>query len=267
QLIRAIHEHRPTVCFTAPTAYRAMLGMLADFDVSSLRKCVSAGETLPAATLEAWESATGVRIIDGIGATEMLHIFISAAGDDIRPGSTGRAIPGYEARIVDENGKPLPAGEVGLLEVRGPTGCRYLDDDRQLRYVHDGWNYPGDAYRMDENGYFWYVARTDDMIITAGYNVSGPEVEQALLAHAHVRECAVVAKPDPIHSTNIVKAYVVLADACSADTAKRDELTSFVRERIASFKAPREIEFVAALPRTETGKVQRYRLRERAAAE
>lgn len=261
-LIRAIHEHRPTVCFTAPTAYRAMLGMLGDFDVSSLRKCVSAGETLPAATLEAWESATGVRIIDGIGATEMLHIFISAAGDDIRPGSTGRAIPGYEARIVDENGIPLPPGEVGLLEVRGPTGCRYLDDvARQKGYVRDGWNLTGDSYRMDDDGYFWYQARSDDMIVSSGYNIAAPEVENALMTHPDVQECAVIGVPD-VERGHIVKAFVVLRPEARSNPPVAKVLQDHVKSEIAPYKYPRAIEFVDALPRTDTGKLQRFRLRE-----
>lgn len=261
-LIKAIHEHRPTVCFTAPTAYRAMLGMLRDFDVSSLRKCVSAGETLPAATLEAWEAATGVRIIDGIGATEMLHIFISAAGDDIRPGATGRAIPGYQARIVDENGVPVAVGEVGLLEVRGPTGCRYLDDlQRQRGYVRDGWNLTGDSYRMDEDGYFWYQARSDDMIVSSGYNIAAPEVENALLTHADVHECAVIGVPD-VERGHIVKAFVVLHSHAHDNPPTIKALQDHVKSEIAPYKYPRAIEFVDALPHTVTGKLQRFRLRE-----
>ena len=260
-LVRAIHEHRPTVCFTAPTAYRAMLGMLRDFDVSSLRKCVSAGETLPAATLAAWEEATGVRIIDGIGATEMLHIFISATGDDIRPGATGRAIPGYEARIVDESGAPLPPGQVGLLEVRGPTGCRYLDDvDRQRAYVRDGWNLTGDSYRMDEDGYFWYQARSDDMIVSSGYNIAAPEVENALLTHPDVHECAVVGVPDAERGS-IVKAFVVLRPHARNMPPAVKTLQDHVKREIAPYKYPRAIEFVDTLPRTDTGKLQRFRLR------
>jgi 2-aminobenzoate-CoA ligase len=260
-LVKAIHEHRPTVCFTAPTAYRAMLGMLGDFDVSSLRKCVSAGETLPAATLEAWEDATGVRIIDGIGATEMLHIFISAAGDDIRPGATGKAIPGYEARIVDNEGRPLPAGEVGLLEVRGPTGCRYLDDaERQRKYVRDGWNLTGDAYRMDEDGYFWYQARSDDMIVSSGYNIAAPEVENAVLTHPAVHECAVIGVPDPERG-HIVKAFVVLHPHARDNPPSVKALQDHVKNEIAPYKYPRAIEFVDELPHTDTGKLQRFRLR------
>ena len=261
-LIRAINDHHPTVCFTAPTAYRAMLGMLGEFDVSSLRKCVSAGETLPAATLEAWKAATGVTIIDGIGATEMLHIFISAAGDDVRPGATGRPIPGYRARIVDENGKPVPPGEVGLLQVRGPTGCRYLDDvERQRKYVRDGWNLTGDAYRMDSDGYFWYQARSDDMIVSSGYNIAAPEVENALLTHPAVHECAVVGVPDSERG-HIVKAFVVLHAEAQADPPSVKSLQDHVKSEIAPYKYPRAIEFVETLPHTDTGKLQRFRLRE-----
>jgi 2-aminobenzoate-CoA ligase len=261
-LVKAIHECRPTVCFTAPTAYRAMLGMLGEFDVSSLRKCVSAGETLPAATLQAWEEATGVRIIDGIGATEMLHIFISAAGDDIRPGSTGRAIPGYQARVVDENGVPLPAGQVGLLEVRGPTGCRYLDDvERQRAYVRDGWNLTGDTYRMDADGYFWYQARSDDMIVSSGYNIAAPEVENALLTHPAVHECAVIGVPDAERG-HIVKAFVVLHEHARSNPPSFRELQDHAKSEIAPYKYPRAIEFVDALPHTDTGKLQRFRLKE-----
>jgi 2-aminobenzoate-CoA ligase len=264
KLIRAIHEHRPTICFTAPTAYRAMLAMLGDFDVSSLRKCVSAGETLPAATLDAWKAATGVTIIDGIGATEMLHIFISAAGDDVRPGATGRPIPGYEARIVDQAGVPVPVGEVGLLEVRGPTGCRYLDDvDRQIAYVRDGWNLTGDAYRMDEDGYYWYQARSDDMIVSSGYNIAAPEVENALLTHPDVHECAVIGVPD-MQRGHIVKAFVVLHDHARANPPSVKTLQDHVKGEIAPYKYPRAIEFVDSLPHTDTGKLQRFRLREAA---
>jgi len=203
--------------------------------------------------------------MDGIGSTEMLHIFIGAPEDRVRGGSTGLAVPGYVAEIHDDDGNPLPRNAVGRLAVKGPTGCRYLDDDRQTTYVRNGWNYPGDAYRQDEDGYFWYVARTDDMIISAGYNISGPEVEEALLAHEHVKECAVVAKPDPARGTHIVKAYVVLVEETHDAGGKTIELIEFVKARIAAYKVPREVEFVASLPRTETGKVQRFRLREKAA--
>ncbi|MDQ2872071.1 MAG: AMP-binding protein [Candidatus Eremiobacteraeota bacterium] len=266
-LMQAVAKHGVNVVFTAPIAYRAMAELVETHDVRSLRTCVSAGETLPLPIWETWRAKTGIEIMDGIGSTEMLHIFVGSPQGAIRGGATGLPVPGYFAEIHDDDGRALPPNVVGRLAVKGPTGCRYLDDDRQQTYVRDGWNYPGDAYRMDEDGYFWFVARTDDMIVSAGYNISGPEVEQALLAHAEVRECAVVAKPDPLHSTNIVKAFVVLRDECNADDAKCRELKAFVAARIAAFKSPREIEFVAQLPRTQTGKVQRFRLRQQAASE
>lgn len=266
-LMQAIQEYRVNVAFTAPIAYRAMTEMLGKYDVTSLRKCISAGETLPQPVWQGWYDRTGIKILDGIGSTEMLHIFVGSPEEKAIGGSTGQAVPGYIAEIHDDNGKPMPPGSIGRLAVKGPTGCKYLDDERQTTYVRNGWNYPGDAYRMDESGYLWYVARADDMIISAGYNISGPEVEEALLNHADVKECAVVAKPDPVHNTNIVKAYVVPAPGTARDGAKAEELQNFVRSRIASFKCPREIEFVDTLPRTETGKVQRYRLREKAAGE
>jgi 2-aminobenzoate-CoA ligase len=260
-LIRAIHEHRPTICFTAPTAYRAMLGMKEGFDLSSLRRCVSAGETLPRPTFDAWREATGLKIIDGIGATEMLHIFISASDDDIRPGATGRAVPGYRAKVVDDAGNDVPVGEVGRLAVRGPTGCRYLDDvERQQVYVQNGWNLTGDSYRMDEDGYFWYQARTDDMILSSGYNISGVEVENVLLDHPAVQECAVIGVPD-VERGQLVKAFIVLRGTDeTAPTIK--ELQDFEKAEIAPYKYPRAIEFVQQLPRTDTGKLQRFKLRE-----
>jgi 2-aminobenzoate-CoA ligase len=262
-LIRAIEEFRATVCFTAPTAYRAMLGLLAQHDVSSLRKCVSAGEALPLATFEAWERATGRRIIDGIGATEMLHIFISASDEEIRPGSTGKVVPGYEALIVDDQMRPVPDGEIGRLAVRGPTGCRYLHNvERQRIYVRDGWNLTGDSYRRDADGWFWYQARTDDMIISAGNNISGPEVEGVLLEHPAVQECGVVGVPDEERG-QVVKAFVVLKpDGPPPSDTLVKELQDFVKHEIAPYKYPRRIAFVDQLPRTATGKLQRYRLRE-----
>jgi 2-aminobenzoate-CoA ligase len=264
-LIKAIAEYRPTICFTAPTAYRAMTGMLADHDVSSLRKCVSAGETLPLSVYEGWLKATGLRIIDGIGATEMLHIFISSAGDEIRPGSTGRVVPGYQARVVDDDGNDMPPGEVGRLAVRGPTGCRYLDNIvQQKKYVENGWNLTGDSYKVDEDGYFWYQARTDDMIISGGYNIAGPEVENVLLEHPSVLECAVVGEPDEDRG-HLVKAYVVLRPGAAANSALVKELQDFVKARIAPYKYPRAVEFADALPRTNTGKLQRFKLREKEA--
>jgi 2-aminobenzoate-CoA ligase len=239
-----------------------MLGMMAQYDVSSLTKCVSAGEHLPRATFEAWEKATGVRIIDGIGSTEMLHIFISSSGDDIRPGSTGRVVPGYEARCVGADGRAVPPGEIGRLAVRGPTGCRYLADlDRQRAYVEDGWNITGDSFREDEDGYFWYIARTDDMIITGGHNVSGAEVENVLLEHRAVQECGVVAAPDEERG-HVVKAFIVVRQGFDATPDLAKELQEFVKAEIAPYKYPRRIEFVDKLPRTDTGKLQRFRLRE-----
>jgi 2-aminobenzoate-CoA ligase len=267
ELLRAIGEHGVTTIFTAPVAYRAMAGMLEGCDLSTLRTCVSAGETLPAAVFEAWEAATGLKILDGIGSTEMLHIFVGSPAGEARAGSTGRVVPGYVAEIHDDHGNPLRPGEVGRLAVKGPTGCKYLDDSRQASYVQRGWNYPGDTYVMDADGYFTYVARSDDMIITSGYNVSGPEVEQALLVHAYVREAAVVAKPDPERGTHVVKAYVVMISAEHHHDEMADELREHVKKIIAPFKAPREIEFVHELPRTDTGKVQRFKLRQRAASE
>jgi len=258
ELADLIDEHGVTVCFTAPTAYKAMLA--AGKTVPTLRKAVSAGEHLPKATWEAFRDATGVEIIDGIGATEMLHIFISASGEDIRPGSTGRAVPGYAATIVDDAGNELPAGESGRLAVRGPTGCRYLDDDRQRGYVRNGWNLTGDTFLRDDDGYFWYQARSDDMIISSGYNIAAPEVEEALLRHPLVAECAVVGVPDEARG-HIVKAYVV-----SAGEVDAHELQDFVKAEIAPYKYPRAIEFVSELPKTATGKLQRFRLRQAASA-
>jgi 2-aminobenzoate-CoA ligase len=261
ELADHIAAHDVTICFTAPTAYRAMLLAGRPERLASLRRCVSAGEHLPAATWQAFHDATGVRIIDGIGSTEMLHIFISAADDDIRPGSTGRPIPGYQAIVVDDAGGELPVGEPGRLAVKGPTGCRYLADERQATYVQNGWNITGDTFRTDEEGYFWYEARSDDMIISAGYNIGGPEVEEVLLAHDAVAECAVVGVPDQTRG-QLVTAYVVLAPGVVGDDTLVKELQEFAKQRIAPYKYPRAIEFIDALPRTSTGKVQRFRLRE-----
>jgi 2-aminobenzoate-CoA ligase len=261
QLADHIASHHVTICFTAPTAYRAMLLAGRAERLASLRRCVSAGEHLPAATWQAFHDATGVRIIDGIGSTEMLHIFISAADDDIRPGSTGRPIPGYQATIVDDAGNELPPGEAGRLAVKGPTGCRYLADARQATYVQNGWNLTGDTFRTDADGYFWYEARSDDMIVSSGYNIGGPEVEEALLGHDAVAESAVVGVPDEARG-QIVKAFVVLASGVEGDDTLVKELQEFAKQRIAPYKYPRAIEFVDALPRTSTGKVQRFRLRE-----
>jgi 2-aminobenzoate-CoA ligase len=260
-LLSAIEQYRATVCFTAPTFYRQMGSVAFDYDISSLSRAVSAGEALPLATRQLWEKETGVALIDGIGATEMLHIFISAAGEHIRPGATGKPIPGYRACVLDEQGQTAPPGMVGRLAVKGPTGCRYLADERQKNYVQHGWNLTGDAYLMDEDGYFWYQARTDDMIISAGYNIAGPEVESALLMHPAVAECGVVGAPDE-NRGEIVKAYVVLKQGHSPDGEMAKALQDFVKQTIAPYKYPRTIEFRTALPRTETGKLQRFRLRE-----
>jgi 2-aminobenzoate-CoA ligase len=230
----------------------------------TLRQCVSAGEALPDATRTLWRSATGIEITDGIGSTELIHIFIASAGADVRPGAIGRVVPGYEACIVDEQMRPLPPGGVGRLAVRGPTGCRYLADPRQANYVQAGWNLTGDTFRMDEDGYFYYQARNDDMIVSAGYNIAGPEVESALLLHPAVAECGVVGVHDDERG-QIVKAFVVLKPGFVADAGLTRELQDHVKQTIAPYKYPRAIDYLPALPRTETGKLQRYRLREPAA--
>jgi benzoate-CoA ligase family protein len=260
QLLEAVERHRVSVLFTAPTAYRAMLPALDQTDVRSLRRCVSAGETLPAATWTAFHDATGLPIIDGLGSTELLHIFIAAADDDCRPGFTGRAIPGYVAEVQDASGQPVADGELGLLAVKGPTGCRYLYGERQGEYVRRGWNLTGDVYVRDADGYLQYQARADDMIVSAGYNISGPEVENALLRHSDVAETAVVGVPDAGRGM-IVKAFVVLRPGVPRAAATAAALQDFVKGEIAPYKYPRAVEFVDALPRTATGKLQRFRLR------
>jgi 2-aminobenzoate-CoA ligase len=264
-LLDAIRTLRPTVCFTAPTAYRAMLGTMRPGDVASLRICVSAGDTLPKPTWDAWRAATGIPIMDGIGSTEMLHIFIGAPVERIRPGATGIPVPGYEAKLIDDHGVDLPHGSTGRLAVRGPTGCRYLADARQTEYVRNGWNVTGDTYFQDHAGYFWFRARSDDMILSSGYNISGPEVEAALLTHPDVAECAVVAAPDAARGM-IAKAYVVPRDPNAAGPDLVRALQDHVKAEIAPYKYPRAIEFVVALPRTGTGKLQRFVLRKQAAA-
>ncbi|MFY9509383.1 MAG: AMP-binding protein [Rubrivivax sp.] len=260
-LLQAIQQFRASVCFTAPTSYRACAAQAAQFDIGSLRKCVSAGEALPAATRLLWQQTTGIQIIDGIGATEMFHIFISADEAQARPGATGVPVPGYEAVILDDAGNVLPPGQVGRLAVRGPTGCRYLDDARQAKYVHDGWNLTGDAYLVDADGQFVYQARTDDMIISGGYNIAGPEVESALLLHPAVAECGVIGADDAARG-QVVKAFVVLKAGQPRDEAMVKALQDFVKQTIAPYKYPRAIEFCDSLPRTETGKLQRFRLRQ-----
>ncbi|MEV8312302.1 AMP-binding protein [Streptomyces flavidovirens] len=260
QLLPALARHRVSVLFTAPTAYRAMLDDLGGYDLSALRRCVSAGENLPAATWRAWYERTGLRLINGIGATELLHIFISAADEAVRPGTTGVPVPGWEARVVDASGRPVPDGEPGLLAVRGPVGCRYLADDRQTQYARGGWNLTGDTYVRDPDGYFRYVARADDMIISAGYNIAGPEVEEALLRHPDVVEAAVVGRPDALRG-QVVVAYAVLRDGVARGEATTALLRDFVKAELAPYKCPRGIVFLDALPRTPTGKLQRFRLR------
>lgn len=259
-LLEQIAKHRVTTLFTAPTAYRAMLSHLEEKSFPSLHTCVSAGEHLPKSTWEAWSRATGIRIIDGIGATEMLHIFISAAGDEIIPGMTGKVVPGYEAIVVDEELRVVADGEIGRLAVKGPTGCRYLHDDRQRNYVEGGWNLTGDLYIKHSNGYFQYQSRSDDMIISSGYNVAAPEVENALLLHPSVAECAVVGVPDEERGM-VVAAYVVLKSEFAGSDQLRKELQDHVKETIVPFKYPRVLEFVETLPKTTTGKLQRFRLK------
>ena len=259
RLAQAVADHGVTVLFTAPTAYKAILAAGSADRLAGLRRAVSAGEPLPESVWRGVHEATGLRIIDGIGATEMLHIFIAAADDDIRPGTTGLPVPGYTAAVLDDDGRPVPDGTPGHLAVRGPTGCRYLGGDRQQVYVRHGWNYTGDTYLRDADGYFVHQARTDDMIVSAGYNIAGPEVEQALLAHPDVVECAVVGAPDADRGM-IVKAFVVVAPE-RAGQVSAEELQEFCRQAIAPYKRPRVIEFVDDLPRTSTGKLQRYRLR------
>jgi 2-aminobenzoate-CoA ligase len=263
ELADFIADYGVTVLSTAPTAYRAMLAAGKADQLRGLRRPVSAGEHLPESTWTAFYEATGVKIIDGIGSTEMLHIFIGAADDDIRPGSTGIEVPGYRAAVLDRDGKPVPDGEPGRLAVKGPTGCRYLSDDRQRSYVQDGWNLTGDTYVRDSDGYFWYQARSDDMIISGGYNIAGPEIEEVLLSHPDVAECGVVGVPDEARG-QIVKAYVILRAGAEGSEDKARELQDLVKQTIAPYKYPRAVEFVTELPRTNTGKLQRFRLREQA---
>ncbi len=259
QLADGIERFGATVVFTAPTSYRVMAQQGERIRSTPLRKCVSAGEALTASTRALWKDATGIEIIDGIGSTEMLHIFISHREEDTRPGATGKAVPGYHAKVVDEQGNEVPPGTVGRLAVLGPTGCRYLADSRQTQYVQHGWNLTGDAYLMDADGYFIYQARTDDMIISAGYNIAAPEVEDALMAHAAVAECAVIGVPDSERG-QIVKAFVVLRSGHAGGEAMVKELQDFVKRTVAPYKYPRAIAFVDQLPRTATGKLQRFRL-------
>jgi 2-aminobenzoate-CoA ligase len=263
-MLDGIQRYRATVTVTSPTAYRAMLQQAGDFDLTSLRRCISAGETLPAAVFDAWEKATGIRLMDGIGSTEMLHMFIGCTAEEARSGSTGCVVPGYHARVIDDEGVEVPRGALGRLAVYGPGGCRYLDDlENQRKYVQNGWNLTGDAYVQDEAGYFWYQARTDDMIISSGYNISGAEVENVLLTHPAVAECAVVGIADEARG-QIVKAVIVPATGVTMSDQLVRALQEFVKAEIAPYKYPRAIQFVSALPRTLTGKIQRFRLRQEA---
>ena len=264
-MAQLIHDTGATICYTAPTFYRQMAPFMQEETrkrghVPPLRVCVSAGEGLPDATRQLWKQATGIEMLDGIGATEMFHIFISSSPDQVRPGAVGQVVPGYWAKVVDEAGQEVPHGTVGRLAVKGATGCKYLADVRQLNYVKDGWNFPGDAFMQDADGYFFYQSRADDMIITAGYNVGAPEVEDALLKHPGVAECAVVGLPDAARGM-IVKAFCVLKPGFTGDAVMVKVLQDFVKASIAPFKYPREIEFLAHLPRTETGKLQRFKLK------
>ena len=262
EMIKIIETYKATICFTSPTAYRAMMtAMDQGADLSSLRLAVSAGETLPAPVFESWTKKTGKTVLDGIGSTEMLHIFISNRTGSAAAGTTGTPVAGYEAKIVDENMNELPVGAIGKLAVRGPTGCRYLADVRQTNYVRDGWNLTGDSFTRDDVGRFSFVARSDDMIISSGYNIAGPEVEAALLSHPSVAECGVVGAPDEARGM-IVKAYVVLVSSATACEALTSELQDHVKQAIAPYKYPRAIEYVAQLPKTETGKLKRFALRQ-----
>ncbi|MCG6856717.1 MAG: AMP-binding protein, partial [Salaquimonas sp.] len=261
-MIEIIETYKATICFTAPTAYRAMLAAMDEgADLSSLRAAVSAGETLPAPVYEDWVKKTGKPILDGIGATEMLHIFITNRFGDSKPACTGRPVTGYEAKIVDGDMNEVPRGEVGRLAVRGPTGCRYLNDERQKVYVRDRWNLTGDSFIQDEDGYFHFAARSDDMIISSGYNIAGPEVEAALLAHPQVMECAVIGVEDEARG-QIVQAHVVLVEGTKGDTLMVKLLQDHVKAVIAPYKYPRSVVFTDTLPKTQTGKIQRFRLRE-----
>jgi 2-aminobenzoate-CoA ligase len=261
-LLQTIEKHKATVCFSTPSGYKLMLDEIDKYDTSSLRLCIAGGEPLAPAVFHSWEEKTGVRIINGLGISELLHIFISASGDDIRPGLIGTAVPGFEVRVVDENFNDTAPGQVGQMIVKGPNGCRYLDDiDRQKAYIRDGWNLSGDLCIRNEEGYFSYEARTDDMILTGGYNVSGLEVEAILMEHAAIREVAVVGSPDADRG-QIVKAFIELRDKSAAGDELVSEMQNFVKSQISAFKYPRAIEFVDELPHTPTGKIQRGALRQ-----
>jgi 2-aminobenzoate-CoA ligase len=254
-------KYQASIVFISPTASRFLLSELKDGNLSSVRTCVSAGETLPKPTWDSWKEKTGLEILDGIGSTELLHIFISSSADDIRPGATGKPVIGYQAKVVDETGNEVPPGTTGKLAVKGPTRCRYLADERQKYYVQNDWNLIGDAYKMDEDGYFWFQARTDDTIISSGYNIAGPEVDAVLMTHESVMECAVIGIPDERRGS-LVKALVVLKEGFSTDELLAKELQDFVKKTIAPFKYPHALEFVDSLPKTENGKIQRFKLRQ-----
>jgi len=260
-LLKAIEEHKITICFTAPTAWRIITTKANEFEISSLRKCVSAGENLPLKVWQDWYNATGLKIIDGIGATEMLHIFISSNEKNMKPGATGVAITGYEAKVIDNNGNQVPTNEPGRLVVRGITGCKYLNRiEKQKEYVVNGWNSTGDIFRQDEDGYFWFVARGDDMIISSGYNIGAVEVESVLLTHEDVLECAVVGLPDEERGM-LVYAHIVLKDKSKATDDMKCHIQQWFKEVAAPYKYPRVINFTEALPKTETGKIQRFKLK------
>jgi len=260
-LLLAIQEHKITICFTAPTAWRIITTKVIEYDISSLRKCVSAGETLPLKVWEDWYNATGLKIIDGIGATEMLHIFISSNEDNMKPGSTGLAVTGYEAKIIDANGNDVSSNEPGRLAVRGITGCKYLNRiEKQQEYVENGWNITGDIFKQDEDGYFWFVARGDDMIISSGYNIAAIEVESVLLTHEEILECAVVGLPDDERGM-LVCAHIVLKDSSKATDNMKNHIQHWFKEVAAPYKYPRVIYFAENLPKTETEKIQRFKLK------
>jgi len=261
ELLQAVQEFRVTMTFTAPTFYRQMAELAGQYDLSSLKTTVSAGEALPDATRQLWKAATGIEMLDGIGGTEMIHVYISSPPEKVRKGAIGQVVPGYVAQIVDDDMQPVPNGTVGRLAVKGPTGCRYLADERQRNFVQKGWNLPGDTFIMDDDGYFYYQARNDDMIVSAGYNIAGPEVEDALLAHEAVAECGVIGAADEMRGT-IVKAFVVLKPGFAGDAAMIKTLQDYVKAQIAPYKYPRAIVFMDKLPRTETGKLQRFVLRQ-----
>jgi 2-aminobenzoate-CoA ligase len=259
-LLKAIEKFKATICFTSPTGYRAMTQTLKQEQIHTLKKCVSAGEALPSETRKLWKKHSQLDIYDGIGGTEMIHIYIASDPNNYREGSIGKVLPGYRAKIVDDDMQELPIGKMGKLAVIGPTGCKYLSDPRQINYVKDYWNLPGDVFHQDEDGYFYYHGRTDDIIVTSGYNVSGPEVEWALLEHEDVAECAVIGIPDPDRG-QIIKAFVVLKEGSLESEITKKNLQDFVKQRIAPYKYPRAIEFLKSLPRTETGKLQRFKLK------